>query len=285
MEILRGPATKIALIQSKVNQDQKDDNLHHAVDMVLEAIKEGAKIICLPENFATGVNFPSIRRMAEEDSDSMILKTLQSLAKTHSVYLIFSMLEKDNKDCYDTAYIINSKGTIIGKYRRYALLHEELEYFSQGSIGHVIKTEYGNIGLLLGYDIRFPLICQNYFEENVTLIVCLSNNVSDYSYQLESICRARAADNICYFVYLNCLGLHKYLNKSFIGNSMIIDGSVESLDSPDNADIIARADSSETILYGDLYMRKMVRYKKKATTRYLNDYIEFTSVAKSKEDK
>lgn len=274
MSLLQGKADKIAVIQYKIIQDDKEYNIKQAIELVQKAIINGANLICLPQTFATGMNFPSVGRMAEDET-GFIMNTMQALALKNKVSIVFGMLEKDNKNIYDSAFILNKDGNIIGKYRRLSLLAEEHEFLDKGSAGQVIDTEFGKIGLLLGYDIRFPASCLKYFTNQVTTIICMSNMFIEYGFPVETICRARASDNVCYFVFVSCLGMHKYVNTIYMGRSMVIDGTIEHLNNDTNADIIAKAGTEETILYADLYFKKMLRYQKRPATRYYNDFMKF----------
>ena len=271
MKLLQGKKTKVSVIQFVIKSNAKQENLNVAVELIYKSIDNGANLICLPQAFATGVDFPSIKRDAESES-GFIVSTIKEIAKSNGVYICGGFLEKDGKDIYDSSFLIDKNGELLGKYRRCFMWTGEWDFILQGEPGHVIKTEYGNIGLIIGYDLWFPLSFINYFIEQTQIIICMGMFFSNHGYNVKSICRARAAENICYFILASGIGTHSYLNVPFIGRSMVIDGTNLSIDNAEGTDILCCAGTKEEIIHADLYHHKIEKIQRKEETPYFKDF-------------
>jgi len=273
MSLFKGKATHIAAIQFDIAQDDIDANLATASEMIEQAKNQGANLICLPASFATGLNFPSLRAMAQP-IDGVIASFLSKQAKMHDVYICAGLLELDNKNIYDSAVLISSTGELAGKYRRCSLWQEERDFIADGQKSSAIETPLGRIGLLVSYDIRFPEASRHYFSQDVDIIICVASLFSKFSFPIESICRARAADNGCCFVLTSSLGSSRLAMMEYIGRSMIIDGLHEEVGENRDVDIMAIASDKETIINATIYARNQRKTRKNQP--YLTDFLRMT---------
>lgn len=267
MSIFKRKTNKIAIVQSIVIQDDRGQNITSAMNLVDKAAEQGAEIICLTEAFGTGINWLNLKEMAESVPEGPITGQLQEKAKQHKIHLIAGILEKDGNDIFDTAVIIDPEGTLLGKYRRWFLWTGETNYITPGKPINCIHTNFGKVGLIIGYDINFPETCRRYFQEQVDLIVCLGAIFEEFSSSTVNLCRARATENHCYFVLASALGEHQFANKRFMGNSMVTCDPtflLKNLKVPMQEDIsiLARAGREETVLLQDLFIDDMAQSRK-----------------------
>lgn len=154
---------KIAGIQLIANKD-KNKNLERAKHLISLAADRGAKIICLPELFniqwfPKDIN-PENFKLAEDESGETIT-FIKDLAKEKKVVLICPIFEKDKEDYFNTAFVIDEHGGIIGKYRKVHVpqipLWEEKAYFKAGNLGFpVLVTKHARIGIQICWDNFFP---------------------------------------------------------------------------------------------------------------------------------
>jgi N-carbamoylputrescine amidase len=142
----------------------KETSLKKAGDLVRLAAKKGARIICLPQLFATPWFPHKIDKKAfahAETEDGPQVTSLRELARGEKAVIIAPLFEKDGKDYFSTAFVIGTEGEIIGKYRKVHVpqipLWEERAYFKPGNLGFpVFQTPYGRIGVQICWDVFFP---------------------------------------------------------------------------------------------------------------------------------
>jgi len=155
---------KIALIQMSSGSDPKT-NLERAVHRIRQAAELGARIICLPELFAS-LYFCQAEEHTNfglaEEIPGPTTKSLGDLAGKLEVVLIVPLFERRAPGLYhNTAAAIDADGTYLGKYRKMHIpddpLYHEKFYFAPGDLGFkAFDTRYGRIGVLICWDQWYP---------------------------------------------------------------------------------------------------------------------------------
>jgi len=156
--------TQIALVQMRCGTEP-ETNLAHALELIDDAAKGGAEIVCLPELFRSQYFCQS------EDHDNFSLAenipgpstdALTKLAREKSVVIVASLFEKRAAGVYhNTAVVIDADGNILGKYRKMHIPDDpsyyEKFYFTPGDLGFQSwKTERGNLGVCVCWDQWYP---------------------------------------------------------------------------------------------------------------------------------
>jgi len=153
---------KVGLVQTSVFEDT-DTNLRRAVEMVREAAKKGAKIVCLPELFKTRY-FPQwdhqdVRSLAETIPGPSS-ETFALLAEELSIVIIVPIFEKDESGYYNSLAVIDADGSLLPVYRKVHIPHDPLfyekSYFSPGEEIRVYDTRYARIAGMICFDQWFP---------------------------------------------------------------------------------------------------------------------------------
>lgn len=266
MGIFRKKLVKLAVIQMKVF-NEKHLNLECAFRFINEAIEQGARIICLPQAFATGISWIDLKNTAEEIPEGNLFRLLQKKADAAGIYIAAGILEKDEEDIFDSAILLNPEGKLLGKYRRRFLWEGEIDFISRGKESKCICTPMGKIGFIIGYDINFPEACREYFKQQVDLLICVATIFDDFSYPTEYICRVRAMENHCYFAFASGLGEHELANKKYMGRSLIacdpifLLKQVHGCQTPDR-DILCKAEKNEGILIQELLLEELKKFRK-----------------------
>ena len=156
--------TQIALVQMRCGPEP-DANLAYAFELIDDAAKSGAEIVCLPELFRSQYFCQS------ENHDNFSLaetipgpstEALTKLAQEKSIVIVASLFEKRAAGVYhNTAVVIDADGNILGKYRKMHIPDDpsyyEKFYFTPGDLGFQSwKTTRGNLGVCVCWDQWYP---------------------------------------------------------------------------------------------------------------------------------
>ena len=154
----------IALIQMACQGD-REENLQHARQRVVEAAEYGAGLICLPELFCS-IYFcqqedPRYFKLAEP-IPGYTTDYFSQLSKTVDSVLVVPVFEKSETGIYyNSLVVINQDGAIAGMYRKMHIpddpQFQEKYYFTPGNLGfQAIQTSVGRIGPMICWDQWFP---------------------------------------------------------------------------------------------------------------------------------
>jgi predicted amidohydrolase len=257
-----------AVVQMRILPQQKERNLETAARFIEAAAGQGARLVVLPQAFATGINLTDLHHTAEPIPAGATSVFLAAQAARYGIHLVAGILEKSGADIYDAAVVLSPEGRLLGKYRRWFLWGMEKDFLATGTPGECVQTDFGKVGLLLGYDLYFPEACLNYFRGRVDALICLANIYTDLSAAVAPLCRARAIENHCYFILVGGLGFHEIANSHFMGGSLVACDPLFRkfvLKDPEQEDfdLLARAGGRETVLLENLYLRDLQAYKGK----------------------
>ena len=154
----------------------------------------------------------------------------------YKIYIIpGSIIEKTAKGLFNTAYYIDSKGKIKGRYRKINLWIPERKYLTPGNKISVFNTKFGKAGLIICWDLIFPEIFREMVKKGVKIVYCPSFWTKQdagigmkYDKDAEiknvnSLCTARAFENEIVLVYANAAGKLKVgkISDDLIGQSQI----------------------------------------------------------------
>ena len=201
---------KIAAIQMSTVAD-KMENVR-TVKAYLEKIKdENPDFVILPEMFCCPYQTENFPIYAEKEGGP-VWQQLSGYAKQYGIYLIGgSMPEKDAEgNVYNTSYIFDREGKQIGKHRKVHLFDidikggqtfKESDTLTAGDSDTVFDTEFGKIGVMLCFDIRFPELSRMMVNDGAKVIfVPAAFNMTPAPAHWELSFRTRALDNQIYMV-------------------------------------------------------------------------------------
>lgn len=154
----------IGCIQMQCSTDL-NANLDKACDRVIDAAKNGAQIICLPELFRSQYFCQS------ENADTFDLaeaipgpstERLGAIAREQKVTVLASLFERRAAGLYhNTLVVLGPTGDIIGKYRKMHIpddpLFYEKYYFTPGDLDfQAFDTPQAKVGTLVCWDQWYP---------------------------------------------------------------------------------------------------------------------------------
>jgi N-carbamoylputrescine amidase len=159
---------RVALIQM-VCTPSTEENLDHATEMVRQAARDGAQIVCLPELFRSQYfcQREDHRLFAlAEPIPGPSTALLSEIVRETKITLIASLFERRAPGLYhNTVAVLDQESTepdhIAGIYRKMHIpddpFYYEKFYFAPGDLGfRAIPTSNGPVGALICWDQWFP---------------------------------------------------------------------------------------------------------------------------------
>jgi predicted amidohydrolase len=243
---------KLALCQMKV-VDNKKHNIKKALEMIKESSIDGADLIILPEMFNCPYENSKFEKYAETVDDSPTLEAISSAASKYKVHIIAgSIPEKTEKGIYNTSFIFDNHGKIIGFHRKMHLfdidipgriIFKESDILKPGQEITVLDTIFGKIGIGICYDMRFPELSRIMALQGASILVFPGAfNLTTGPAHWETLIRTRAIDNQL-FVVAASPASDKSSNYVAYGHSMVCDPWGE---------IISKGTLEENIIYAEL---------------------------------
>lgn len=230
---------RLALLQLLSSSDP-ETNLSNTIRTIEKAADAGAQIICTHELFNTEY-FPQIQSSKPfshaQNIPGELSTELCQLAMDLQVVIVASTFEKQTEGVYyNTAFVIDSDGAFLGKYRKMHIpqnsLYQEKYYFTQSDDGYqVFDTKLGKLGLMIGWDAWFPEVARTLALMGAEILICptsIGSPVSDASEDVphlqnswKTMLRSHSIANACYLAVINRCGTEDQINfwgKSFVTN-------------------------------------------------------------------
>lgn len=176
---------KVAAIQLS-SQDQLLQNLKQVDYWLAKAADQGVNLAVLPENFAVfGAN---IQQQTAQQFE-FIQDWLATRAQSYKLWLVAGTLpcrSRPNGQIIDDgrvrtcSVVLNSSGELCARYDKIHLFdvdvadgqkqYRESATYEAGDQVVVVPTPWGNLGLTICYDLRFPLLFQQLMTKEVDFI-------------------------------------------------------------------------------------------------------------------
>lgn len=226
---------KVAAIQM-VSSANVTKNLDDASELIDKAVTSGAKLICLPENFAFfAIQESDKQAIKEQEGQGLIQDFMKGKAREHGIYVVGGTMPiacDDPKKTRATCFVYDPKGNQIARYDKIHLFdvcvsdkesYTESDSITKGDQIVTKKTTLGTLGLSVCYDVRFPELYRQLLTKGADILVI----PSAFTYETgkahwEILLRARAIENLCYVIAPNQGGVHQNKRHTY-GHSMIID--------------------------------------------------------------
>ena len=206
----------IALVQFSIIPSKPIQNIERMEEFIQKAAKKGVQLVVFPEDAVTG---PLSGQTAFVASAPAYLKHFQTLAVKYGVDLVpGTWTVQEGVFLYNTAHYINKDGTVAGIYRKINLWETEKAAITPGPSVSVFPTAHGLVGLIICWDIAFPLLFADMNALGVELVIAptywsftrpadeVDAVVDDEILLIDSLCTTRAFENNIVFVYCNAAG-------------------------------------------------------------------------------
>ncbi len=251
---------KSAVIQMSIPMSEGDGTVAQIKEAMIqkhlpyidEAGKQGVQILCFQEIFNGPYFCPGQDNLWYQSAEKAPYPTvvlMQEYAKKYNMVIVVPIYEEDITGVfYNTAFVIDADGTVVGKYRKTHIPHVapgfwEKYYFKPGNLGYpVFQTKYAKVGVYICYDRHFPEGARALGLNGAEIVFNPSATVaglSQYLWKLEQ--PAHAAANGYFMGCINRVGVEKPWNiGKFYGTSYFVDprGQIFAQASEDNDELL-----------------------------------------------
>jgi omega-amidase len=246
-----GHIIRVCSAQIASTWEDPEKTLIKAETFIRHAADCGAKLICFPEQFATGWD-PKPRKNIQ-DIHGSIISSLQAYAKEYRIGILGSFREAHDPLPKNTAVAIGRDGRILASYAKmhlFSFCHEQ-EANTPGTDLGIFAFDSLTCGIALCYDLRFPELFGLYARRGVHAVFVPAAWPQSRIRHWELFITARAAENQMYILGVNTTG--KTPVDLYSGASMTADP---------HGTIISRADEAEQLLFSDIDPGEVERAKK-----------------------
>lgn len=213
----------LALVQFHPQLGAVNDNLDRMGKMIQTiCTNQRVNLIAFPElattGYENGVNFTDLA----EQIPGYTTEFLGKLAIDYHIHIIVGMVVKHKVESiiYNSAVLIGPDGEPMGEYRKVHLKGEEKMAFRPGFKFPVFECDFGNVGMLLGWDLAFPEAARSLALEGAELIVVPANWEAPNVEEWKTYLLTRAYENSVFVGGANRIG-DEY-TYSFFGETMLI---------------------------------------------------------------
>ncbi|WHY67709.1 carbon-nitrogen hydrolase family protein [Neobacillus sp. SuZ13] len=247
----------IAQLTTSIN---KTSNLEKALQYIKKAKEKGADFVVIPEFYMvlatpkTGV----LPADAAEPLDGPFVSALKEAARDNEIYVVCGMYESKNDDkgrAYNTTVLIDRSGQLLHSYRK-THLYDAFSYKESDTIipgenqYRVVETEFGKIGLMVCYELRFPEIARQFALQEADVLFVpagwMAGPMKEDHWQ--TLIRARAIENTMFVCGADLVG------PEFTGRSMIVDPM---------GVVLASGGEEETLIIAEIDLERIQRVREK----------------------
>jgi predicted amidohydrolase len=230
----------VAGVQHDIAWEDADATRKHVRPMIEDAARSGARLIVLPEMFATGFSMNPDR--IAEDEGGPGEQFLLEQAAAHDAYLLASIAQRGVDGVFrNNAVVARPDGTVS----RYAKIHPfsftgEHERYAAGTDFLTVDLDGVRVSVFVCYDLRFA---DEFWQlaPDTDLYVIPANWPQPRHEHWRLLLRARAVENQAYVLGVNRVGLAK--NLAHVGGTALIDPLGETL---------AEGGNEESIIAGEV---------------------------------
>lgn len=250
---------RVAIAQLSTSVD-KTANLEKAIQYIAKAKSLGADFVIIPE-FYMALATPKSGVLpvdAAEPMDGPFVTALKEAARENEIYVICGLYESksdDQKRAFNTTVFIDRSGQLVHSYRKThlydAFSYHESETIIPGDNQYkIVETEFGKIGLMVCYELRFPEIARQFALQGADILFVPAGWVAGPMKEdhWQTLIRARAIENTMFVCGANLVG------DIFSGRSIMVDPM---------GVILASAGEEETLLVTDIDLDRIHRVREK----------------------
>jgi predicted amidohydrolase len=233
-ELMKSYLAAAIQMTSKPNLEK---NLAEAEELIELAVRRGAELVGLPENFAF-LGKEADKLAQAQDISIKAEKFLKTMAQRFQITILgggFPVpVEGDPTKAYNTAILVDPTGRELTRYQKVHLFDVDVPdgntYRESSTVmaGQNLPSIYpseslGNLGLSICYDVRFPELYRHLSQQGAdVLFIPAAFTAFTGKDHWQVLLQARAIENTCYVIAPAQTGNH-YERRYTHGHAAIID--------------------------------------------------------------
>lgn len=220
----------VAAVQMYPRLGEVEDNLLTMAKFVDKiCTQQKVDLIVFPELSTTGYELGLRFTDVAERVPGPSVNLLAQRAADFGTHIVFGLVTKEKVEStiYNAAVVIGPDGELLGEYRKLHLPGEERLAFRAGYRLPVFETSFGQVGVLLGWDLAFPEAARSLALDGADILCVCANWGHSPPQERESFVeewrvyvQARALENALYVVAGNRIG--EEYSYHFFGDSMVV---------------------------------------------------------------
>lgn len=238
-------------------------NLREAERLIAEAAARGAQCVALPEYFCLLAPDEQAKvRIREAEGNGSLQQFLAETACRHKIWLVggtIPMAADDAGRVRNATLVYDPEGTRVARYDKLHLFsfangreeYNEARSIEPGNEAVSFEAPWGNTGLAICYDLRFPELFRHIGDVNLMILPAAFTETTGRAHW-EVLLRARAIENQCYLLASAQGGVHPHGRRTW-GHSMLIDPWGE---------IVAQHESGPGIAIGEIDLERLQEVRK-----------------------
>lgn len=242
------------------------------IDRMFNSIEKKLDLVCLPECAAIFTESKKKLNAYSDNWHEKFVNFIKDRAKKNKTDVLIGSIpyKKKNLKFLNRSIIVDSRGREVDYYDKINLFNVNLsskekylesKNYDSGREIKVAKLSYGNLGLSICYDIRFPILYRKLVKKGADFVsIPAAFTHTTGLAHWHSLIRARAIENGCFIFAPAQVGLHENGRRTY-GHSMIVDPWGK---------ILAEAKNKPTIITAEIdkFMISVSRKKIPSMTNY-----------------
>lgn len=246
----------VAIVQMAPELGKMEANIARMADWIrIIATAQPVDIIIFPELSVTGYEGGQRFAQMAQRVPGAASNVLGQHASEFGVYVLVGMAVKEKVETvlYNSAVLIAPDGSLAGEYRKIHLPAEERLVFRPGYKLAPIETEFGVLGIMLGWDLVFPEVARNLVLDGAEVLLLPSAWEARNMAIWRNLLVSRAYENEVFLAAANSIGIEP--SYTFGGESAVLGpqgdilGKIPPLEEGDDSTgegyVVARLDLDE----------------------------------------
>lgn len=213
----------VSVGQMDVRIGEPETNLDRVCSWTAEAARRGSNLVVFPELWDTSYALDRAVELGSPLGEGRFA-VVANLARQYRIHITGSLLELSGagKAVYNAMVWFTPDGALAGVYRKthlFRLMNED-RYLTPGESARMLELPWGQTGMAICYDLRFPELFRGYGVQGAIMMVIPAQWPESRIAHWEILLRARAIEN--QMIVIGCNRVGQEGNVRFGGRSVVL---------------------------------------------------------------